>query len=715
MSNAASLPTQEASNEPSTRRREILAALLGIVGASSVTACVPTGNAGAAPDSVASALFDGTIKSANSVTELRGVKAGAGALAILLGYSAPGDGGGGVFYWDAGAAKDDGGTSLNDGRLESSGWRRIYDGALNVRWFGAMGRGKDDRESIQAAIAAAVRTGGRVFCPAGTYLLAGKGARSALTDGINITASDLEIFGDDSATVFKQGNDSQYILSINRYNGGTSDPKDNVRGIKIRGIRFVGPDNRTDPIAAGNEHVHMLNIHAASNVLIERCAFIGFQGDGIYLGSGNSGADERHNVDITIRDCLFDGIDNNNRNGVSIIDGDGVLITGCSFRSCTSSKMPGCIDIEPNGNTFHRIRNIQVVNNRFSGCKGNVGNVGFVLRAAVYKQQPSGFVISGNSFDGNRGVVFLNGAAPYSPDASFQIAVTGNSGITSCLLYCTGYTRGLTVSANNVAATSISILGETVADCAITGNTLTGGGVALGVSLRSATNLVLSNNTLSQFKDAAIELGESAADKSTGCVLSGNAIQGGKIAKGILVRNGSDISMSGNLFVECMNDAIELGCAGSSLARISVIGNIFRDTSARGYSVASWAGIDGTHCVYMNNVHDGHHVFPAWRTDMPGGFVGAAQHTSYAANTLPDAFPVGVHTSLINGDTDVPLEGGRQGTLITYRGSILPAYEKWTNQLFYHANNTTGLGSFYLRRRASGVNAWTSWYKVTGI
>jgi hypothetical protein len=66
----------------------------------------------------------------------------------VAGYHTPGDGGGGGFVWDAHFAPaateltDDGGTYLlpQESAPERPGrWRRLFSGALNVKWFGALG------------------------------------------------------------------------------------------------------------------------------------------------------------------------------------------------------------------------------------------------------------------------------------------------------------------------------------------------------------------------------------------------------------------------------------------------------------------------------------------------------------------------------------------------------------------------------------------------
>jgi hypothetical protein len=93
-------------------------------------------------------------------------------IALVAGYHAPGDGGGGMFIWQSGATdRPDGGLVIGPVRGDLPGrWRRVHDGPIDVRMFGARGDGKaDDTSAIQAAIDAA--TGARVHIPAGTWLV----------------------------------------------------------------------------------------------------------------------------------------------------------------------------------------------------------------------------------------------------------------------------------------------------------------------------------------------------------------------------------------------------------------------------------------------------------------------------------------------------------------------------------------------------------------
>jgi hypothetical protein len=101
----------------------------------------------------------------------------------LLGHSAPGDGGGGDFYWDANSVeKDNNGTVIKPASIaeaDAGRWKRLISDAISVKWFGAKGNNAaDDTVAINAcADFCRVGTKKKMLFPDGTYI----------TDKIDIT------------------------------------------------------------------------------------------------------------------------------------------------------------------------------------------------------------------------------------------------------------------------------------------------------------------------------------------------------------------------------------------------------------------------------------------------------------------------------------------------------------------------------------------------
>jgi pectate lyase-like protein len=116
------------------------------------------------------------------------------AVAVVLGHSAPYDGGGGLFYWDSASTESDNDATI----VQISGvaigrWKRAIAEPVNVKWFGATGNGStDDTAAIQNAINLAANQANAgagsacVLFPEGKYCvntLPANGARLALPNG----------------------------------------------------------------------------------------------------------------------------------------------------------------------------------------------------------------------------------------------------------------------------------------------------------------------------------------------------------------------------------------------------------------------------------------------------------------------------------------------------------------------------------------------------
>jgi hypothetical protein len=254
---------------------------------------------------------------------------------------------------------------------------------LSVRDCGAKGDGEsDDSEAFKTALA----TSSLVSVPPGRYVV-----------GDLIAQSNQLIQGAGDSSTLIQKPSSQYLLSINPQRSGTAHVEENTHDIQIEDLSFSGQVREL----GFAEHCHLLNINACTRLKINRCSFRGFRGDAIYLGSSNVAGVERHNRDIRIRGCTFDGTNADNRNAVSVIDCDGLSIIECSFENCSRADMPGAIDIEPNQFPFHRINRVIIANNRIARCSGGVGNICLVFSRSRMQHPPTDITIENNVIDGN--------------------------------------------------------------------------------------------------------------------------------------------------------------------------------------------------------------------------------------------------------------------------------------------------------------------------
>jgi hypothetical protein len=152
-----------------------------------------------------------------SIAGLKAATVASTGFVRVQGYYAAGDGGGGVFRWDAAdtTSADNGGTIITPtGGLASSGrWKRVYEGEVNARWFGMHpNRGDSDNTApLQAAIdwvatdltrdtGGGGTTGGTVFIPIGYYRFFFDAGTSGLST-ITIPASRVTIRGEGYGTV----------------------------------------------------------------------------------------------------------------------------------------------------------------------------------------------------------------------------------------------------------------------------------------------------------------------------------------------------------------------------------------------------------------------------------------------------------------------------------------------------------------------------------
>lgn len=508
---------------------------------------------------------------------------------------------------------------------------------VDVREFGAVGDGQtDDTKAIQTAI----DTAAFVRIPAGVYRV-----------GRLMLRGNLTLMGDGAASVL-QGRPGTTLLQALSASPGAF-----IDNIELQGLRLSGAVTQ----AGFSEHVHLLSAAGVRNLLIEGVQFVGFQGDGLYLGANIDNT--RHNEDVRVVNCTFDGVDRNNRNCISVIDGDNVQVRGCVFRRSSRRDMPGFIDVEPN-DAANVVRNIHILGNHFEDTHGAVAAIGIVILKPRLKVAPETFVISHNTFDTNLRMLAVRVSADHTN--RLDLVVTGNAG-------------------------RVASLGD------------------FYPVLRGAS---FSGNTLSVTGPAAF--GFNPGDAMTELSITGNSIDGGGVARGVLdLRGGAGVVISSNVISRCAEYGLLCGIAGGSLAQVSIIGNTF--TRCGPHAVMSAGGIDGASCRYLANASDGSHLFPAWINDDTGALVNASTTpATFNASTPPKSFArSGTYRAMIEGDRAAPRTSARYGLLETRVETGRPG-TALRLQRYYPGAETGASEGFFFSRTSDRSGAWTPWMRHVG-
>ncbi|MHB8902920.1 MAG: right-handed parallel beta-helix repeat-containing protein [Thermoguttaceae bacterium] len=117
------------------------------------------------------------------------------------------------------------------------------------------------------------------------------------------------------------------------------------RNLVLRGegatLRMHKADYHKPPYRPA-EWRHTLSLRGCENVTVEGLTLADSGGDGIYLGAGATGASNRN---IVIRNVVCDG---HNRQGISIITAENLLIENCVFSNTGGTAPEAGIDFEPN-------------------------------------------------------------------------------------------------------------------------------------------------------------------------------------------------------------------------------------------------------------------------------------------------------------------------------------------------------------------------------
>lgn len=227
--------------------------------------------------------------------------------AIVRGYSADNDGGGGWFVWDAtSTATDNGGTIIAPNAGGTGRWRRQYSGFVNIKWFGAKGDGvTNDQTAFQNAIACA----DDIYVPAGTYVI----------DYLTIDRN-IKLIGSGRPTT------KITVQSYSTYNGI-------AYGVLCRGysslsdvMQVSGMEVQIDSAQSGQVGILVTRKTYMSDVYVH-----GAPSDGLYFRSVNSSTEAPYF-------CRLDSVwsKNNGRDGCRVTENcNANLFLNCQFTNNT--------------------------------------------------------------------------------------------------------------------------------------------------------------------------------------------------------------------------------------------------------------------------------------------------------------------------------------------------------------------------------------------
>ncbi len=247
----------------------------------------------------------------------------------------------------------------------------IANDVFNAGWLCLMDGISDDAASINSMIEACRM----IFFPKGIYLLqsfynppTNMQNRSSIRCHVGINKSHVTLLGEDAVWLVPDNRGALCVFTEPGY------LDDSVGDIIIENLEFR--------VLNDGEHfhewTHTLHCIGVDGLTVRNCLFNDFWGDAITLGhygdTPETGERARNRNVFIINNIIKGGDHHNNRNGISVINGENVLILGNRILNTTKSTMPGAIDVEPN-NSAYTINNIVILNNYIFGCHGTAGGI----------------------------------------------------------------------------------------------------------------------------------------------------------------------------------------------------------------------------------------------------------------------------------------------------------------------------------------------------
>jgi hypothetical protein len=518
---------------------------------------------------------------------------------------------------------------------------------VNVKEFGALGNGStNDTGACQAALSYDKPNPLKmVFPPADDrYMIE---AISEVRDNVHIVGYGALIgqivlpISETRRTVLKLGNEAS-VLSKNLV----------IEGLNISRDSRQTYTNSTEEFQGS----HFIRVDSTDNVRIFNNVLTGFQGDGIILSNGLGLFKSK---DAVVRDNFFNGVDGQNRNGISVVGGLGVTIADNYFENVSNEFMPGPIDVEPENVLDHQ-RILNLTGNQCINCDGQAH---YNINLNNMSTGTTGeFIIANN---------ISRGAPIFGISLSFELAQFTDA--------------SLIISDNIVTGAQTAIQGINIPDgTVISGNLFTGE--------RDNTlwypGGIVKNTTIT---DNIIETTGLNADTNPGTPLRLG------VSDGLIVANNTLTSFSPG------DSCILVGQTGGADSKNVLISDNVMNGRIRGQGA-----FEGKSCIEHDNIGITDALaLPFFMTDLALTSV-----VSFDGVDIPTDFSLGRSTSCIPAGQGLGLPS--DGGVLTCHIPSLSIYDIAYQEFVPLGNGTQPLAK-YLRHSNSLGTAWNAWVIFTGV
>ena len=155
------------------------------------------------------------------------------------------------------------------------------------------------------------------------------------------------VLADNQEIVFEEGVELSAKAGLFHGRGDSLLTATNTKNLKLVGLgqgavlRMRKSDYHVEPYSK-SEWRHGIALHSVEDVTVENLSIVSSGGDGIYIGDARRGVPCRN---VTIRNVVCD---DNNRQGISVISANKLLIEDCVLKNTWGTPPAAGIDFEPN-------------------------------------------------------------------------------------------------------------------------------------------------------------------------------------------------------------------------------------------------------------------------------------------------------------------------------------------------------------------------------